>query len=90
MDYDSYFSNFEVTQKMLDKLVKTGEANDVKPDLNDLNSHRDLFRLHVKAQIARQIWNNNGFYPIFNQTNEILEQAVKLFDKAEELDRTKM
>ncbi|MEM6522689.1 MAG: S41 family peptidase [Bacteroidota bacterium] len=90
MDYNDYYQNFDVSQQMLDGLVKTGKLNEVVPDLKDLNKNRDLFKLHLKAQIARQIWNNNGFYPIFNQTNEILQQAVKLFDKAEELDRTKM
>lgn len=90
MDYNDYYQNFDVSQQMLDGLVKTGKLNEVVPDLKDLNKNKDLFKLHLKAQIARQIWNNNGFYPIFNQTNEILQQAVKLFDKAEELDRTKM
>ncbi|MEM9389425.1 MAG: hypothetical protein AAGA02_03060 [Bacteroidota bacterium] len=90
MSYEDYYQNFSVTQTMLDGLVKTGELNDVKPDFKDLNKHKDLFKLHLKAQVARQIWNNNGFYPIFNQTNEILQQAIKLFDEAENLDRTKM
>ena len=90
MEYNNYCSSFTVSQKMLDDLVETGKLNEVKPDLEDLNRNKDLFKLHVKAQIARQIWNNKGFYPIFNQTNEILQQAVKLFDKAEQLDRSKM
>ena len=90
MSFEDYYHNFSVTHTMLDGLVKTGELNDVKPDFKDLNKHKDLFKLHLKAQVARQIWNNNGFYPIFNQTNEILQQAIKLFDEAENLDRTKM
>ncbi|MEM7109398.1 MAG: S41 family peptidase [Bacteroidota bacterium] len=90
MEYIDYYQDFDVSQQMLDGLVKTGELNEVEPNLQDLSENRSLFKLHIKAQIARQIWNNNGFYPIFNQTNEILQQAVKLFDKAEELDRTKM
>lgn len=90
LSYEQYYQNFTVSKNMLNELVKTGERNDVKPDLADLNEHSELFKLHVKAQIARQIWNNNGFYPIFNQTNEILQQAIKLFDKAENLDRSKM
>jgi len=89
MEYKDYYNDFEVTSRMMDELVKVGEANGVKKNATDLAKNRDLVTLHLKAQIARQIWNNDGFYPIFNQTNEILQQAVKMFDKAENLDRTK-
>ncbi len=90
MDYEDFYDKFRVTQDMLARLVKTGEANGIKADYADMEKNKGLFQLHIKAQIARQIWNNEGFYPIFNKTNEILEQAVKLFDKAEQLDRSKM
>lgn len=89
MDYKDFYNNFQVTGQMLKELVEAGKVNGVKPDYNDLEKSKDLFKLHVKAQIARQIWNNKGFYPIYNQTNEILEHAVKLFDEAGNLERAK-
>ena len=64
--------------------LKVGEKAGVEADMEDLNKNKGLFKLHVKAQIARKLWNNEGFYPIFNETNEILQQAVKLFDRVEE------
>jgi len=87
MGYEYYYVNFVVNDDMLQDLVKIGENTGVTPDLQDLKINKPLFQLHVKAQIARKIWDNEGFYPIFNQTNEILQQALKLFDKAEELDK---
>ena len=90
MDYQDFFKNFQVTDPMLSDLAATGKANGVKPNLPEMERMKDLFKLHVKAQIARQVWGNDGFYPIFNQTNEVLKQAVKLFDEAEKLERTKM
>lgn len=89
MDYEDFYQNFRVTQKMLQDLAKVGKSNDVEPDFEDMKQNEDLFKLHVKAQLARQVWNNNGFYPIFNETNEILQQAIKLFDEAQTLDRSK-
>ncbi|MEQ8242979.1 S41 family peptidase [Fulvivirga sp.] len=90
MDYKDYFNNFRVSQQMRDEVAAIGKANGVKPDFNDMNKNQALFDLHIRAQIARQIWDNEGFYPIFNQTNEVLQQAVKLFDQAEKLDRSKL
>lgn len=89
MGYDQFYKNFEVTDAMRKALAKTGEENKINTDFKDMNENKDLFNLHIRAQIARQIWNNDGFYPIFNQTNEVLKQAIKLFDEADKLDRTK-
>lgn len=90
MDYKDYFNNFKVTKQMRDELASIGKANGVKSDFEDMKKNQALFDLHIRAQIARQIWDNEGFYPIFNQTNEVLQQAVKLFDQAEKLDRSKL
>lgn len=87
MGYENYFVDFNVNDDMLKDLVMIGEKAGVKPDLDDLEENKPLFELHVKSQIARKIWDNEGFYPIFNKTNEVLEQAIKLFDRAEELDK---
>ena len=44
-------------------------------------------KLHLKAQIARRVWDNEGFYPIYNETHEILKEALKQFEQAERLAR---
>jgi carboxyl-terminal processing protease len=88
--FDEYFNKFIVTDEMLNDLVKVGERNKVKPDRQELREKKKLFQVHVKAQIARKIWGNDGFYPVFNETNEVFQQAIKMFDRIPELDRTKM
>lgn len=87
--YEEYLAGFKVTETMRKELANLGEKNGVKPDYEDMKKHQALFNTHIKAQIARQIWKNDGFYPIFNETNEVLQQAVKLFDEAQNLDRSK-
>ena len=90
MSYQDYYNNFKITESMRNALAKKGEENGVKPDYADMKKHQALFNTHIKAQIARQIWKNEGFYPIFNQTNEVLQQAIKLIDEADNLDRSKL
>lgn len=86
-----YFKNkFIVTDAMLDELTKVGARNKVRPDFAELNSKKNIFRIHVKSQIARRLWGNGGFYPIFNETNEVYLQALKLFDKIPDLNRSEM
>ncbi|MCZ8022105.1 MAG: S41 family peptidase [Cyclobacteriaceae bacterium] len=81
LTFEKYFSDFIVTDAMLTDLVEAGKKAKVKPNPKDLAKHKALFQLHVKAQIARKIWGNEGFYPLFNQTNEVLQQALKLLDQ---------
>lgn len=87
---EHYLKNFQVTDAMLNELVKVGERNRVKADYRELNRKKRLFRIHVKAQIARKIWGNEGFYPVFNQTNEIFLHSLNLFDRIPELRRSEM
>ena len=73
---------------MEQKLVSIGKEYEVKPDFDDLTENRELFHIHIKAQVARRVWGNDGFYPIYNQTNEVLQGALQLFEKSEELNRS--
>jgi len=89
--FENYLKNFKVTDEMLADLVKVGERNKVKPDRRELDRKKKLFQVHVKAQIARKLWSNEGFFPVINETNEVFLQALKLFDRMPaELDRAKM
>jgi carboxyl-terminal processing protease len=88
--YADYLKNFTVTDRMINELIKVGERNKVKPNTKELKEKKELFQVHIKAQIARKLWGNDGFYPVFNETNEVFKQAVKLFDRIPELDRRKM
>jgi carboxyl-terminal processing protease len=88
--FDAYYLKFIVTDEMLDDLVKMGQSKKVKPDYVELRNKKKLFQIHMKAQIARKIWGNEGLYPIMNETNEILQQAIKLFDRIPELNRQKL
>ncbi|MND02734.1 hypothetical protein D3C83_222190 [compost metagenome] len=56
---------------------------------NDLQQHKRVFQTYLKAEIARRIWKNEGFYPVVNESNEVLQQALRMFDKIPELNRSK-
>lgn len=90
MGFGKFYKDFLVTGEMINRLVATGKGNKVEPDYKDLAKNNLVFQVHIKAQIARKIWKNDGFFPIFNETNEILQQAVKLFDRIPDLKRRAM
>lgn len=87
MDGQDFIRNFKVTDAMLNALVKVGVGNQVPANYKDLTKNKLAFQTNVKALIARKIWKNDGFYQVINETNEVLQQAIKLFDRIPELDR---
>ncbi|MBL7870114.1 MAG: S41 family peptidase [Cyclobacteriaceae bacterium] len=88
--YNEYLTSFEVNDAMLSRVVVMGIKNKIDPQPKDLEKNKRLFQIYLKAEISRNIWDNKSFYPIINETNEVLQQAIKLFDRIPELNRTKM
>jgi len=68
MGFEDFYKSFVVSDIMLDRLEVTGKRNKVEPDYKDLQKNKKIFQVHVKAQIARKIWNNNGFFPVLPGT----------------------
>ncbi len=90
MGWDKFYVSFQVNDQMLEELVAAGKRAKVKPDYQELRERKKVFQVHVKAQIARKIWGNDGFFPVFNETNEVFLKAIKMFDRLPELNRQKM
>ncbi len=87
MDYADYKNNFHVTEKMLSELKALATKSGVKHNEKEYNISKAYIRLNVKAYIARSVWGTKGFYPIYNETDEIYREALKLFGEAEKLDQ---
>lgn len=85
MDYQDYFDNFEVSNEMLQDFAQMAKGNGIDFDQEGLENSKDLLKIYMKAEIAKLVWDSKGFYPIFNQQNEILQAALDLFDEAESL-----
>lgn len=90
MGWENFYTKFEVSDAMLNDLVAAGKRAKVNPDYKELKDRKRIFQIHVKAQVARKIWSNEGFFPIFNETNEVFLQAIKMFDRMPELNRQKL
>lgn len=85
MDFEQYYKNYEVTEEMLNGLVKLGEKNNVKFDEKDFNKSKDYLKILLKAHMGRNIYDDNAFYKVINDINEIYQQALNLFEEAEKL-----
>ena len=85
MGFDTYRSDFEVSDLMLEELIRVAEENKLSFNEEEFKRSKELIKLLTKAYIARGIWDNAGFYPIFNQQDEIFLKAIRLMDEADKI-----
>jgi len=82
MPFEVFNKNFEITDAMLSNLVKTGEKYKVKFNETDFEKSKTYLKILLKAHMARNIYDDNAFYKVINEVNEIYQQAIKLLDNA--------
>jgi carboxyl-terminal processing protease len=85
MSLDEYYKTFQVSEGMLQDLIKVGERNKVKFDGKDYNKSKDYLKLLVKAHLGRQLYDDTAFYKVINDINEVYLRALDLFDEADKL-----
>ena len=81
--YDNYRASFVVTDEMIQELIKSASQNGVAYDEKGFQKSKRVIELLTKAYIARGVWENAGFYPIFNEQDEIYLKAVEILDRGE-------
>ena len=85
MGMETFIERFEISDKMLKEMIKLGKSNELEFNKDQFEHSKPIIKNYLKAQIARAIWDNLGFYPVLNQSNEIYKKALLLFDEAEKL-----
>jgi carboxyl-terminal processing protease len=85
MSFEQFYENYEVSDAMLQDLIQTAEKNKVPFQEDDYKKSKEYLKTLLKAHMGRSIYDDNAFYKIINDVNEVYQQAIKLFDEAEKL-----
>ena len=51
----------------------------------DFNKSKEYLRVLMKAHLGRQLYDDNAFYKVINDINEVYLQALNLFTEAERI-----
>ncbi len=68
-------------QPLLDQFVQYAAANKIKPDKEGLKISGDIIHTQIMAYIARNILDNKGFYPIWENIDTTLKYAIDFLNK---------
>ncbi len=85
MGLEKFRKSFVVSDKVIKDLISSAESNDLPFDEADYKKSKSLIKLLTKAYIARGVWDNDGFYPIFNEQDEVFLKAISLMNEANQL-----
>ena len=68
-------------QALLDQFTEFAARNGTKPDKNGLKVSGKIIYIQLKAYIARNIIDNKGFYPIWEEIDSTLKYAIDFLKK---------
>ncbi len=85
MGLEKFISIYEVSEGTLEDLLRKAESNGVIINERQFQSSKSLLKTYVKAFIARNIWDNDGFYPVLNEQDELIQKAKTLLEEAKNL-----
>lgn len=75
---ENYIRSFRITAAILQSFVAYAERNGVKRNDQQLRQSEEILKNQLKSLIARNIWNNEGFYPVFQSQDNVLKKALEL------------
>jgi carboxyl-terminal processing protease len=77
-----FTKTFTVEDKLVDRFVAFAEKEfKIKRNVSELKHSRKLIAETLKSEIARQLWMEEGFYQVFNATDNEFEKAVQFLSK---------
>ncbi len=75
---ERFNDEFNITPSIFNEFVAYAEKNKVKRNEKQEKISESIIKLQLKALIARNIWNNNGFYPVLHRDDNVLKKALEL------------
>ena len=81
----TFISDYQISTQQLSEIKLQANRNGVVFNKSQFEVSKTRMQLLMKAYIGRRIWKSEGFYPVYNNGDEIFIQAKTLFDEADRL-----
>ena len=81
----TFISDYQISTKQLSEIKMRADRNGLIFDEMQFELSKKRLQLLMKAYIGRRIWKSDGFYPVYNNGDEIFLMAKTLFGEAEKL-----
>ncbi|NOQ73846.1 MAG: PDZ domain-containing protein [Crocinitomix sp.] len=79
-EFDVFNRDFKVTTTMFEAFIVYAETLGVLPKPIDIVTSRDAIKNRMKAEIARHVWEDNGFYKVYVEDDLDVQSALSHFN----------
>ena len=74
----NFNASFIITPAAFNEFIAYAKKNKVVGNAKQIDTSEELIRTTLKALIARNIWNNEGYYPVIQSRDNVLKKAIEL------------
>lgn len=82
---EAFAKTFNVEQKLRSAFVQYAEEAGVSYIDEDYEKSKYFIEQELKSYIARNVWGDQGFYPLYHTIDETFQKCLGLFDEAEKV-----
>jgi carboxyl-terminal processing protease len=68
-------------QDLLDEFVRFAETQGIQPNARQIDISREIINTQIKAYIARNVLDNEGYYPIIEKIDQTLKRSITLLEE---------
>lgn len=77
--FDTFNKNYVVPQSLLDTIIAEGKKEKVEPkDKAELTATMPYIKVQLKALVARDLWDMDEYYRVWNEQSDIVNKTIKL------------
>ena len=77
--FDSFFKKFNINESMFNEFISYASTLGVEEDPMDIVTSRSTIKNRIKAEIARHVWQDNGYYMVYVQQDMDVMEALDAF-----------
>jgi carboxyl-terminal processing protease len=87
MSLETFSKKFVVSEAMLSEVLNMAQEAGIQYNEKEFLQSKTFVANQIKSLIAKNFWQNEGLYRILGERDEVLNQSLRLFDKARNLEK---
>ena len=84
---EDFCSRFSVSDDMVEELTQLGLREKVEINKEELKTSAPLIRRVLKSMIARDLWTMDAYFRVYNEENDIVQEALRIISDDAFYDR---
>ncbi len=81
--FDDFDHNFKISNSLFNEFIAYSEQMGIKKDPEGIQESKYRIKTLMKAFIARNLYDDDGFYPIYHRIDETFLRAIEYLEKGE-------